>query len=183
VSAVETLRQHDPELVKDDGEPDLADAIKLTWVPGRVQKLTVDPSRVRPHRRALLRSYAAHLSGLFDAPVVTMTPQAAAGRQNERRTGERRPGGQPRRTGRNARGPGQLASGGDDAAELPLEKLAVTLEEAAAMLSMSRDSFDRHVREHLRLLRVGGLVLVPTRELAEYVDQAARRTIERDTPS
>jgi excisionase family DNA binding protein len=66
------------------------------------------------------------------------------------------------------------------AADPHLAKLAVTLNEAAERLSMSRDSFNRHVRPHLRLLRIGGLVLVPTSELRAYVERIARHTLETE---
>jgi excisionase family DNA binding protein len=51
--------------------------------------------------------------------------------------------------------------------------LALPPEEAAAMLSMSRDSFDRYVRDELRLLRVGRKVLVPVSELERWVERNA----------
>jgi hypothetical protein len=41
------------------------------------------------------------------------------------------------------------------------------------MLSMSRDSFDRYVRDELRLVRVGRKVLVPVRELERWLERNA----------
>jgi len=58
-------------------------------------------------------------------------------------------------------------------------RLALTVEEAAAAIGMSRDSFDRHVRDELRLVRRGRLVLVPVRELERWVDRSAALTLER----
>jgi len=55
--------------------------------------------------------------------------------------------------------------------------LALTPEQAAAALAMSRDHFDRHVRDELRLIRVGRKVLVPVRELERWLDQNAARTL------
>jgi excisionase family DNA binding protein len=59
--------------------------------------------------------------------------------------------------------------------------LRVTLSpaEAAASLGVSRDFFDEHVRDELRLIRRGRLVLVPVTELERWVDQNAARVIER----
>ncbi|HEY8791317.1 MAG TPA: helix-turn-helix domain-containing protein [Gaiellaceae bacterium] len=56
-------------------------------------------------------------------------------------------------------------------------RLALTPEEAAAALSMSRDTFDRYVRDELRLVRVGRKVLVPVRELERWLDRSAARTM------
>jgi excisionase family DNA binding protein len=63
---------------------------------------------------------------------------------------------------------------------LTAPKLAVSPEEAAAMLSMSRDHFDRHVRDDLRVVRAGRRVLVPVRELERWVEQNAARSLEGD---
>jgi excisionase family DNA binding protein len=59
----------------------------------------------------------------------------------------------------------------------PGRRLAVPPAEAAALLSMSRDTFDRHVRDHLRVVRVGRKVLVPVRELDRWLERNASRTI------
>jgi excisionase family DNA binding protein len=56
-------------------------------------------------------------------------------------------------------------------------RLALTPEEAAAALSMSRDTFDRYVRDELRLVRVGRKVLVPVRELERWLERSAARTL------
>jgi len=57
-------------------------------------------------------------------------------------------------------------------------RFALTPVEAAGALGMSRDSFDRYVRDELRLVRRGQLVLVPVRELERWVDQNAALTLE-----
>jgi excisionase family DNA binding protein len=57
------------------------------------------------------------------------------------------------------------------------ERLALPPAEAAAMLSMSRDSFDRYVRDELRLVRVGRKVLVPVSELTRWLERNAARTL------
>ena len=58
-----------------------------------------------------------------------------------------------------------------------LPPVAVTVEEAAAMLSMSRDSFDRHVRADLRLIRRGRLIRVPVSELARWAERESALTL------
>ena len=52
-------------------------------------------------------------------------------------------------------------------------RLTVSVDEAAAVLGVSRDFFDRHIAHDLRLIRVGRRVLVPTRELDRWVDASA----------
>jgi hypothetical protein len=56
--------------------------------------------------------------------------------------------------------------------------LAVTPAEAAALLSMSRDSFDRHVRDELRVVRRGRLILVPIVEIERWLAANAALTLE-----
>jgi excisionase family DNA binding protein len=50
--------------------------------------------------------------------------------------------------------------------------------EAADALGLSRDSFDRYVRDELRLVRRGRLVLVPVRELERWIERNAALTLE-----
>jgi hypothetical protein len=52
-------------------------------------------------------------------------------------------------------------------------RLALRVEEAAAALGMSRDSFDRHVLAELRTIRRGRMVLVPVLELERWCEQEA----------
>ena len=47
-------------------------------------------------------------------------------------------------------------------------RFALRVEEAAASLGMSRDSFDRYVMPDVRVIRRGRLVLVPVRELERW---------------
>lgn len=58
-------------------------------------------------------------------------------------------------------------------------RLALSPDEAAAALSMSRDSFDRYVRDELRLVRRGRKILVPISELENWLQRSAARTLER----
>jgi excisionase family DNA binding protein len=55
----------------------------------------------------------------------------------------------------------------------PVPRLTLTPVEAAASLGVSRDYFDEHVRDELRLIRRGRLVLVPVKELERWADQSA----------
>jgi hypothetical protein len=57
-------------------------------------------------------------------------------------------------------------------------KLAVTKSQAADMLSISLNSFERYVMADLKLIRKGRLVLVPVDELGRWVERNAERTIE-----
>jgi excisionase family DNA binding protein len=58
-------------------------------------------------------------------------------------------------------------------------RIALTPDEAAASIGMSRDSFDRHVAHELRLIRRGRLVLIPVAELERWADREASRTLGR----
>jgi excisionase family DNA binding protein len=49
--------------------------------------------------------------------------------------------------------------------------LTLTPQEAADVLGVSRDFFDQHVRDDLRVVRKGRLVLVPWAELERWVDE------------
>jgi excisionase family DNA binding protein len=57
-----------------------------------------------------------------------------------------------------------------------LPPLAVSPDEAAAMLGVSRDYFDEHVIGDLRVVRVGRRILVPVAELKRWLTRHAART-------
>jgi excisionase family DNA binding protein len=57
-------------------------------------------------------------------------------------------------------------------------RIALTAEEAAACLGMSRDSFDRHVKNEVPMVRRGRLRLFPVDELSRWVAENAERTLE-----
>ena len=59
-------------------------------------------------------------------------------------------------------------------------QLALSPEHAAARLDVSRDTFDRYIRDELRLVRVGRKVLVPVSELERWLERNAARTIEEN---
>ena len=50
-------------------------------------------------------------------------------------------------------------------------RLVLSIEEAADALSISRDSFERHVIGDLRLVRVGRRLLVPVAELERWIER------------
>jgi hypothetical protein len=57
-----------------------------------------------------------------------------------------------------------------------LRRMTVVPNEAAAMLGVSRDFFDKHVRPELRIIRRGSkTILIPVIELERWVDQSAAR--------
>jgi hypothetical protein len=57
-----------------------------------------------------------------------------------------------------------------------LHRMTVVPNEAAAMLGVSRDFFDEHVRPELRIIRRGSkTILIPVLELERWVDQSAAR--------
>ncbi len=60
----------------------------------------------------------------------------------------------------------------------PHERVLVSKGDAARMLAMSVDHFERHVQPDLRLVRSGRLVRVPVRELHRWADEKAARTLE-----
>jgi excisionase family DNA binding protein len=54
-------------------------------------------------------------------------------------------------------------------------RLAVSPDEAAAVLGVSRDYFDEHVIHELRVVRRGRRILVALAELERWLDRAAAR--------
>jgi excisionase family DNA binding protein len=61
-------------------------------------------------------------------------------------------------------------------------RLALSPDEAAAVLGVSRDYFDEHVIDELRVVRRGRRILVALAELERWLDRAAARaTVGRAT--
>jgi hypothetical protein len=57
-----------------------------------------------------------------------------------------------------------------------LPRLAVTPGEAAAMLGVSRDFFDEHIKPELRIIRRGSkTILIPISELVRWLEKNAGR--------
>lgn len=61
-----------------------------------------------------------------------------------------------------------------------MSALALSLDEAAKALGISRDSLERHVLHELRVVRVGRRVVVPVRELERYLERVASRPLEAE---
>jgi excisionase family DNA binding protein len=57
-------------------------------------------------------------------------------------------------------------------------RLALSPDEAACALSMSRDFFDEHVKPELRVVRRGRKVLISVRELERWLEASSARTLE-----
>lgn len=57
------------------------------------------------------------------------------------------------------------------------ERKALSPAEAAEALGVSRDFFDEHVKNELRVVRRGRKILVPTRELDRWLDQNAAKVL------
>lgn len=53
------------------------------------------------------------------------------------------------------------------------QRLAVSPAEAASLLGVSRDFFDKHIGHELRIVRRGRLKLIPIRELDRWLDREA----------
>src|SRR5207245_11555740 len=64
----------------------------------------------------------------------------------------------------------------------PLPRLALSPEEAARALGVSRDFFDGHVLPELRVVRRGRRRLVPLRELERWLEQSAGRALAGERP-
>ena len=57
-------------------------------------------------------------------------------------------------------------------------RLALSPDEAALSLGVSRDYFDKHVAPDLRIVRLSRRRLVPVRELESWLDRNAARAVE-----
>ena len=74
-----------------------------------------------------------------------------------------------------AEAPGVVAMGAARDTRLP--RLALSCDEAAAALGVSRDYFDDHIAAELRIVRRGRRKLVPVRELETWLDREAAHTL------
>jgi excisionase family DNA binding protein len=52
-------------------------------------------------------------------------------------------------------------------------RLALSPDEAAGLLGVSRDYFDQHILPELRIVRRGRRILIPLTELERWLDQSA----------
>lgn len=57
-------------------------------------------------------------------------------------------------------------------------RLALSPEEAAGVLGVSRDYFDEHILLELRVVRRGRRILVAMAELQRWLEHSAARTVE-----
>src|SRR5215212_9973196 len=84
------------------------------------------------------------------------------------------------RQARRPKWPGDEAMSAGPAAPIP--RVALTLDEAAKALGVSRSHFDRHVRPYLRIIRSGSTRLVPVAELTQWADRTATLAVGDATP-
>ena len=61
-----------------------------------------------------------------------------------------------------------------------MPRLALSSDEAAAALGVSRDFFDEHIAHELRVVRRGRRKLIPVPELERWLAAAAALTIRED---
>jgi excisionase family DNA binding protein len=57
-------------------------------------------------------------------------------------------------------------------------RLALSVEEAAAALSLSRDTFERFVLPEIRKARAGRRIVISVRELERWVENHSSRALE-----
>lgn len=62
-----------------------------------------------------------------------------------------------------------------DVSGTPAGRLALSPDEASAVLGVSRDYFDEHVIDELRVVRRGRRILVALAELERWLDRSATR--------
>jgi hypothetical protein len=60
----------------------------------------------------------------------------------------------------------------------PIPRVALSADNAAQALDVSRDHFDRHVAPNLRVVRTGRRKLYPVAELARWAEREAAMTLE-----
>jgi len=59
----------------------------------------------------------------------------------------------------------------------PVQRVALTREEAAASIGVSLTTFEQHVQPDLRLVRIGRVRLVPVEELERWTRETAERVV------
>jgi hypothetical protein len=58
------------------------------------------------------------------------------------------------------------------------ERLALRRQEAAEALGVSDETFDRHIRPYLPVVRIGSVRIYPVRELRDYLSDNASAPLE-----
>jgi excisionase family DNA binding protein len=51
-------------------------------------------------------------------------------------------------------------------------RVTLSVDEAAALLGVSRDYFDKHITHELRVIRLGRRILIPVRELDRWLERS-----------
>ena len=59
-----------------------------------------------------------------------------------------------------------------------IPRLALSPDEAATALGVSRDYFDEHIRHELRVVRRGRRILISAKELEGWLDQNSARPLD-----
>ena len=59
----------------------------------------------------------------------------------------------------------------------PVPRVALTIDEAAAALGISPDSFGRHVQPDIKMIRRGKLRMVPVIELERWAERSAETVL------
>ena len=62
-------------------------------------------------------------------------------------------------------------------------RLALTPDEAAASIGVSRDTLERYVVDGLRVVRLGRRVVIPVSEIERFLSRSAERILESPNPS
>lgn len=74
--------------------------------------------------------------------------------------------------------PGRVSRGRRAVVDVTVPRLAVSPDEAARALGVSRDYLDEHVMPELRVIRKGRRRLVPLRELERWLSDNAHRAVD-----
>jgi excisionase family DNA binding protein len=61
-----------------------------------------------------------------------------------------------------------------------IPRLALTPDEAAASLGVSRDYFDEHIRPELRVIRRGRRILIPVAEIERWLVENASLPLDSE---
>lgn len=64
---------------------------------------------------------------------------------------------------------------------LSQQRLALRKQEAAAWIGISDETFDRYVKPHARVVRLGGVRIYPIGDLLRFLDEQAAAPLEENT--
>ena len=136
----------------------------------RHEALLAGPDLLWPAFSALQRKYLAASSADERYQVALEFERAVRGAQ--RQAQERAA---PATAGRQPTPPKEQSS----KPEIP--RLALSPDEAAQALGISRDFFDEHIAPELRIIRRGRRKLIPVHELERWLSEQAALALERTT--